>query len=293
MLGIQWSPVGGPRPPRVPPPSSIAGATHSAPPASQTRPGVSLGTSGLSPEAPSLSPEDVYIGVVKTQSKRNPSKYFIECRELQRLFSTDVKMEACEKPNDVQLGDLVVFMVAQTHGKINPTPVACGVKRLYYDVAHASSESMSEAELVYQQEVDDQDGEASCEQAASSSGARVLRGLVRNQSMRDPSKYFIECSELWGQYDCDVKLLSIEKPNDVHVGDTVEFVLMEVDVGAPLAVCVTRVPLERQQNPGSILPAASKAMPSAPRVIGAPPTSAAKRPRLSTDPVLWPAVRAS
>jgi len=211
-------------------------------------------------------------------------------------------MEASEKPNDVQLGDLVVFMVAKTHGT---TPVAHGVKRVYYDVTNVRSEPVYNREPVYEQEA-----EAEVEQS-SSSVAKIHRGLVRNQSKKDPSKYFIECSELAGQYDSDVKLLSMEKPDNVDVGDTVEFVIMEVDVGAPLAVCVTRVPVARQQMPGSLVQAASNAMASAPRVIGAPPTPAAKRPRLDGPraavaqsptsrlagprlvPAIFPAIRAS
>lgn len=215
----------------------------------------------------SLSLEDIYIGFVKTQSRRDPSKYFIECRELKQLFDFDVKMEASDKPSDVRVGDLVVFMLSGVHGKQNRTPVAWNVKRVDYAAANiqqrAASVQEPEPPPVYAMAASgnaqnfprlvpgsktpsayEREAPAGLEEQIV--GPPVYTGLIRNQSKKDPSKYFIECPpELQEQYGCDIKLLDIEKPADVEIGDMVEFIIMEVDFGAPLAVNVSKVPVAR------------------------------------------------
>merc|ERR1711977_775714 len=82
--------------------------------------------------------------------------------------------------------------------------------------------------------------------SADADDSRIYTGLVKTQSRRDPSKYFIECAELADLYGSDVKLLDVEKPADVSVGDTVQFIIMEMTTGAPVAVNVSRVPVQRQ-----------------------------------------------
>ena len=51
--------------------------------------------------------------------------------EEQTLHETDVKMVESERPDDVGIGDLVVFMLESAHGN---TPVARGVQKVHYEM---------------------------------------------------------------------------------------------------------------------------------------------------------------
>lgn len=97
----------------------------------------------------------------------------------------------------------------------------------------------------------------------------VFMGKVEKQSRKDPSKFFITCEQLAGRYASDIKLLEENRPGDVQVGDDVQFSLMEVSHGAPLAVNVVRV--DSGDNA-----AVQEPVPDVP-----PPPPPVKRPRTS------------
>merc|ERR1712151_516009 len=71
-----------------------------------------------------------YAGVVGSQSKIAPFKFFITCDEISRTYGPDAFFTASEKPENIEVGDMVVFTIDPNSSAVGSSPHAFFVAQL-------------------------------------------------------------------------------------------------------------------------------------------------------------------
>jgi len=79
-------------------------------------------------KAVAMADENMYIGIVKKKSVKDPSCFLIECDEAKEGYSFPVKMSEEEKPANVEVGDTITFSVGEKGKSDNPQPWAIHVE---------------------------------------------------------------------------------------------------------------------------------------------------------------------
>eukprot|EP00927_Polykrikos_kofoidii_P016675 TRINITY_DN17555_c0_g1_i2.p1 TRINITY_DN17555_c0_g1~~TRINITY_DN17555_c0_g1_i2.p1 ORF type:complete len:354 (-),score=76.22 TRINITY_DN17555_c0_g1_i2:48-1109(-) len=154
--------------------------------------------------------ETTFRGVLK---KLLTTQYVIECAEVMTWYGVDARMPADLKPEGVELGDPIVFGVKETKsGK----PLVEWAEAEGDDAGGGGAKRPAEEEVTY-------------------------TGVVEKQSVKTPVMYFIKCAEVDEWYGSQAKISEEEMPEDVDVGDTITFTLMETEKGFPRAVKVQKV----------------------------------------------------
>lgn len=173
--------------------------------------------------------ELIFTGKVKKQSVKDPSKFIIECQAVQGWYNSEARMPAQQKPEDVEVGDLIKFKVTETRAGFPITSWVEGMPSTK-EVKSAVVKVVAGKTI----EVKDTRGDAldSVKRKIEVTDTLYV-GKVKCQSKTVSSMYIVDCGPITEWYGAEVKMSKQVKPDDVDVGDWITFTISESSAGLP------------------------------------------------------------